>query len=118
MLHYACMQGQTQLVTELLQAGVSVDMVGGKLKHTPLMLGEWALSPGLDGWVVPKHFYQFSSVLMTGWHCSINVLYKKLKNLNFSGKWSSPACFRHMLFFLYLSCQRSALMAGNNAEQC
>jgi len=35
-----------QLVTELLQAGVSVDTVGGKLKHTPLMLGKWGSRVG------------------------------------------------------------------------
>ena len=39
-LHYASSQGQERLVKELLQRGVGVDTIGGKLRHTPLMLGQ------------------------------------------------------------------------------
>ena len=40
-LHYAAAQGQEKLVKELLHRGVGVDTVGGKLRHTPLMLGQF-----------------------------------------------------------------------------
>ena len=39
-LHYASSQGLERLVTELLHRGVGVDTIGGKLRHTPLMLGK------------------------------------------------------------------------------
>ena len=39
-LHYASAMGLTRLVKELLHRGVEVNTVGGKLKHTPLMLGK------------------------------------------------------------------------------
>lgn len=38
-LHYASAMGLGRLVTLLLHRGVGVDTVGGKLRHTPLMLG-------------------------------------------------------------------------------
>ena len=38
-LHYASSLGQEKLVSELLCKGMDVDAVGGKLRHTPLMLG-------------------------------------------------------------------------------
>lgn len=52
-LHYACARGQTELVTKLLQVGVSVDTVGGKLRQTPLMLGKVWILYAIDSWQAP-----------------------------------------------------------------
>ena len=39
-LHHACSKGLEKMATQILSRDVSVDVLGGKLNQTPLMLGE------------------------------------------------------------------------------
>ena len=51
-LHHACQHGLTRLVDSLLQRGASAEARAGKLRQTPLMIGEEGGGRGRKGGIV------------------------------------------------------------------